>query len=198
MLYVCLREGDVVVLATDGLLDNMYEADIVRCIAETCDIETESSSASADRMLQPRLDRLAADLAGALARRAFEHSSDKERVTPWEEEAVAARIILARDSFQEEKEGLGWAASPLGIALERGVLEGIKAFRGEGGQNKKRQNGRRQAMSEEDELIFRGGKVDDITVVVATVQRGRALGSVDSARVDRNSDLAATDGGRNL
>ncbi|CAN0520191.1 unnamed protein product, partial [Ectocarpus sp. 12 AP-2014] len=78
-------EGDLVVLATDGLLDNMFESDILRCIEEASEGDAQTTAhESCDKPV---------DLASALARRAFSLSRDKERLTPWEEEAVAAGVI---------------------------------------------------------------------------------------------------------
>lgn len=160
------------ILATDGLLDNMSETDIVRCIAETSERAVDSTLASSD-------------LADALARRASELSHDQERVSPWEEEAVAAGIIPERNSTEgtkgEENEVLRWPMSPFGALMERGrLLTGLKVNSSPG-----------SIVSEDDAQKFRGGKVDDITVVVATVQR--ACNTIE----DQNSELAprGSDGG---
>ncbi|CAM9628588.1 unnamed protein product [Ectocarpus sp. 4 AP-2014] len=166
LFYV--REGDLVVLATDGLLDNMFESDILRCIEEASEGDAETTAhESCDKPV---------DLASALARKAFNLSRDKERFTPWEEEAVAAGVIPTRGSVDgpstdRGERGLEWNASKWGLALERSVTAGLNSFRrGEAGAPK--QDDRRESiMPEEDTTSFRGGKMDDITVLVATVRR---------------------------
>eukprot|EP00752_Nemacystus_decipiens_P010114 g9015.t1 len=173
LFYV--REGDVVVLATDGLLDNMYEADILRCIHEASEIDVEAKSPE-----RP------ADLATALARRAFTLSRDKERLSPWEEEAVEAGLVPERGSVDSSTAGRrrqesGWNAGKWGLALERAIGAGLDSFRG--ASKESAQEGT-SSMPEEDMTDFRGGKMDDITVVVATVRRSGS----------RNSNAAKDEG----
>lgn len=156
------------ILATDGLLDNMSETDIIRCIVETSERAVDSASDSSGRTLPPRSNELARDFADALAHRAFELSHDQERVSPWEEEAVAAGIIPERNSTEgakeERNEAFKWPMFPLEAWIERGrLLSGIKLNNSPG-----------RVVSEDDAQEFRGGKVDDITVVVATVQQTRS------------------------
>lgn len=175
---LCSRERDVVIMATDGLLDNMSETDIIRCIIETSERAVDSASDSINRTLPTGSNELARDLADALAHRASELSHDQERVSPWEEEAVAAGIIPGRNSTERTKgEGnraLRWPMSPMEAWMERGrLLSGIKL-----------NSSPERVVSEDDAQEFRGGKVDDITVVVATVQK--TCNTVE----DRNSELA--------
>jgi len=152
-----------VILATDGLLDNMYEADILRCIHEAS--EEATAHASPERPL---------DLAAALARRAFALSRDKERLSPWEEEAVAAGVIPVRgtvDRVPDEKlQGSTWDAGNWGLALERAFNDGLNGFR-RGTERAAQEDQSGSSMPEEDITDFRGGKMDDITVIVATVRR---------------------------
>lgn len=153
------------VLATDGLLDNMFESDILRCIEEASEGDAETTAhESCDKPV---------DLASALARKAFNLSRDKERLTPWEEEAVAAGVIPTRGSVggPSTDRGLEWDASKWGLALERSVTAGLNSFR-RGAAGAPKQDDRRDSiMPEEDTTSFRGGKMDDITVLVATVRR---------------------------
>ena len=181
----------MVVLATDGLLDNMYEADILRCIHEASDDDVEATSRE-----RP------ADLAAALARRAFTLSRDKERLSPWEEEAVAAGIVPERGSVSGSPVGGGrqessWNGGKWGLALERAVTAGLDSLRG---ASKESAQGDDQGISnlpEEDMTDFRGGKMDDITVVVATV--GRSGPRSNSVAKDegnkRKREIRGEDGG---
>ncbi|CAM9486020.1 unnamed protein product [Ectocarpus sp. 12 AP-2014] len=185
LFYV--REGDLVVLATDGLLDNMFESDILRCIEEASEGDAQTTAhESCDKPV---------DLASALARRAFSLSRDKERLTPWEEEAVAAGVIPTRGfvdgpSTDRGKRGLEWDASKWGLALERSVTAGLNSFR-QGAAGAPKQDDRRESiMPEEDTTSFRGGKMDDITVLVATVRRAGSLGR--KATVREGADARTT------
>ncbi len=158
------REGDIVVLATDGLLDNMYEADILRCIHEAS--EEATARVSPERPL---------DLAAALARRAFALSRDKERLSPWEEEAVAAGVIPVRGSvdpvpMDRKLREFSWDAGKWGLAIEQAFNVGLNGF-GRGTERGTQEDQSDSSMPEEDMTDFRGGKMDDITVVVATVRR---------------------------
>lgn len=156
----------MVILATDGLLDNMYESDIVECI------EVYARA-------QPSRPASAAELAGALARRAFDLSRDKERVTPWENEAVAAGIVPARKKAgarEDRPPERGWNVGRWGSVLERSLSSGLAGIRGLNGDSEDARDpgGDRFAkMSESQMATFRGGKTDDITVVVAKVGRAR-------------------------
>lgn len=163
----------MVILATDGLLDNMYESDIVKCISEV------RGEATPDTRAQVSKPPSAAELAGALARRAFDLSRDKERVTPWENEAVAAGVIPARKKAEAEEDHppeWGWNVGQWGSLLERSFssgLAGIRGFNGDGEDTKDPGRDRFAKMSESQMAAFRGGKTDDITVVVAVVGRVR-------------------------
>lgn len=189
------REGDVAILATDGVLDNMYEGDIVRCIVEASERDLGSSSSASE----PRVS--AEDLAAALARRAYDLSLDKERLTPWEEEAVLAGVVPVRGAINgssagKARPGWGWDPAQLSLALERAVLSGIKNVQSDKQEGRRRNGDPEESdASEDDTLDFRGGKMDDITVVVATVRRAGMPKSAEGMSEDRNSGLAATDVG---
>ncbi|CAM9209073.1 unnamed protein product [Laminaria digitata] len=190
LFYV--REGDVVVLATDGLLDNLYEAEILRCISEVSKRDLE--------VTPPALPEKLLDLAGVLARWAHELSLDKERLTPWEEEAVAAGVVPMRGEDNEaaaSRCGQGWSWNPTqwGLSLERAVRAGVRSVQGDNGEATRGRDGNESVMSEEDMTDFRGGKMDDITVVVATVRRSGSPKAAGVASDSRNSGLAAADGG---
>lgn len=185
------REGDVVVLATDGLLDNMYEADILRCIHEASEDDVEATSRE-----RP------VDLAAALARRAFTLSRDKERLSPWEEEAVAAGVVPARGSVNGSPAGGGrqessWNAGKWGVALERVVAAGLDSFRRGSEESAQGDDQSNSSMPKEDMTDFRGGKMDDITVVVATVRRsGSRSNSADKDESHgRKREIRGEDGG---
>lgn len=180
-------------LATDGVLDNMYEDDIIRCIFEASkrSLGAAPHAFPGEALLQP------AELAGALAQRAYDLSFDKERLSPWEEEAVAAGIVPSRESGNESPEaggwpGLNWDVSQWGLALGRAMRSGMKSVRlGSVDEESDSDDSSESKLSAEDVLAFRGGKVDDITVVVAAVRRAG-----DSTAVKRAGDdngLAATD-----
>lgn len=168
--HIVRRDGDVVILATDGLLDNMYEADIVQCISEAWVKAPPIPPAVLEEPSPPQ----AAELAGSLARRAYDLSRDKERVTPWEDEAVAAGVVPPRKTEASAEDCLpawGWNA------LERSLSSGLASIRGVGVNTTHVQESRRRdrwaEMSQAQMAVFRGGKMDDITVVVATVGRAR-------------------------
>lgn len=174
------REGDVVVLATDGLLDNMYEADILRCIHVASEDDVEATSPE-----RP------ADLAAALARRAFTLSRDKERLSPWEEEAVAAGVVPERSSVNGSPAGgarqeSSWNAGMWGLALERAVTAGLDSFRRASEQSAQGDDQGISSMPEEDMTDFRGGKMDDITVLVATVRRSASTRNKSATKDEAN------------
>lgn len=180
-------------MATDGLLDNMYEADILRCIHEACadDVETASRERPADL-----------DLAAALARRAFTLSRDKERLSPWEEEAVAAGVVPERGSVIGSPAGGGrqessWNAGKWGVALERAFTAGLDSFRGASEGSAQGDDQGSSSMPEEDMTDFRGGKMDDITVVVATVRRSgsRSNSATNDEGNERKRGIRGEDGG---
>lgn len=153
------------ILATDGLLDNMYEADILRCIHQAS--EEATAHASPERPL---------DLAAALARRAFALSRDKERMSPWEEEAVAEGVIPVRGSVDRvpmdgKLQGSSWDAGKWGLAIEQAFNVGLNGFRRGTERGAQEEDQSASSMPEEDLTDFRGGKMDDITVVVAAVRR---------------------------
>lgn len=180
----------MVVLATDGLLDNLYEADIIRCISEVSKRDLE--------VTPPPLPEKLLDLAGVLARWAQELSLDKERLTPWEEEAVAAGIVPMRgveNGSAAAGDGQGWSWNPTqwGLSLERAVRAGVRSVRGDNGEATKNRNENESVMPEEDITDFRGGKMDDITVVVATVRRSGSPKVAEEDPSNRNSGLAAAD-----
>lgn len=184
------------ILATDGLLDNMYEADILRCIHEASDGATVQ--ASTERPL---------DLAAALASRAFALSRDKERLSPWEEEAVAAGVIPVRGSVDQapvdgKPRESSWDAGKWGLAIERAFNVGLNGFRRGSERAAQGEDQGDSSMPEEDMTDFRGGKMDDITVVVATVRRSGSrsnnaaqgggkerTGGIDGARVPVDSQV---------
>lgn len=181
----------MVVLATDGLLDNMYEADILRCIHEASEENVEATSSEG-----------AADLATALARRAFNLSRDKERLSPWEEEAVAAGVVLERGSTNGSPAGGGrqessWSAGKWGLALERAVAAGLDSFRLSTEESAQGDDQGIASMPEEDMTDFRGGKMDDITVVVATVRRpgSRNNSAAEDRGTEQKSEMRGEDGG---
>eukprot|EP00903_Cladosiphon_okamuranus_P010314 g9761.t1 len=189
LFYV--REGDVVVLATDGLLDNMYEADILRCIREASEDDVEATS-----------HERPADLAAALARRAFTLSRDKERLSPWEEEAVAAGVVPERGSVNASPVGGGqqessWNAGKWGSALERAVTAGLDSFRRTSEEFPQADDQADSNMPEEDMTDFRGGKMDDITVIVATVCRPRSTSNSAAKNEgdERKREIRGGDGG---
>lgn len=182
----------MVVLATDGLLDNLYEAEILRCISEVSKRDLE--------VTPPPLPEKLLDLAGVLARWAHELSLDKERLTPWEEEAVAAGVVPMRGEDNEaaaSRDGQGWSWNPTqwGLSLERAVRAGVRSVQGDNGGATRGRDGNESVMPEEDMTDFRGGKMDDITVVVATVRRSGSPKAAEVASDSRNSGLAAADGG---
>lgn len=191
------REGDVVVLATDGLLDNMYEADIVQCVSEAwMDVRPNSSAFPAETPL------LAAKLASVLAYRAFNLSQNEERVTPWEEEAVAAGIIAGRGD-NIDPQGMGrqpiWSWDPLqlGSELKRSLRSGLRSIRA--GVSKETDESFQRWDSpgvpkEDEKSAFRGGKADDITVVVATVRRAE-IEVVEGPKRGQEREFPATDVG---
>lgn len=157
------RAGDIVILATDGLFDNMYEDDILTCIEEASGNSGEAAAQGAHK--EPT------DLAAALARRAFNLSRDKERLTPWEEEAVAAGVIPMRGAPAiQGKQTSAWDTGKWGLALERAVTTGLNSLRG-GPEMEREDDQSDMSVPEEDVTGFRGGKMDDITVVAATVRR---------------------------
>ncbi|CAM9252211.1 unnamed protein product [Hapterophycus canaliculatus] len=161
LFYV--RAGDVIILATDGLFDNMYEEDILTCIKEASDSDVEAVARAAHK--EP------VDLAAALARRAFNLSRDKERLTPWEEEAVAAGVIPMRGAVAiQGKRASRWDTGKWGLALERAVTTGLNNLRGVP-ETEQEDDQSDLNLPEEDVASFRGGKMDDITVVAATVCR---------------------------
>lgn len=182
------------ILATDGLLDNMYEADILRCIHE----------ASEDNVAEPSRER-PADLAAALARRAFTLSRDKERLSPWEEEAVAAGVVPERGMLNgspasEGRQESSWGdAGKWGLALERAVTAGLDSFRRATEESAQGDGQGNSNMPEEDMTNFRGGKMDDITVVVATVCRSGSRSNSSSTVKDegnqRKRAIRGEDGG---
>lgn len=166
------------VLATDGLLDNMYEADILRCINEASE----------------------GDLAAALARRAFTFSRDKERLSPWEEEAVAAGVVPIRGSVNGSlaaggRQGSSWDAGKWGLALERAVTAGLNSFRSGTVEAPQTRDQSGSSMPEEDMTDFRGGKMDDITVVVATVRRPGSRKGAQGEVKDRKDGIQGRDSG---
>lgn len=183
----------MVVLATDGLLDNLYEADIVRCISEVSKRDRE--------VTPPPLPEKLLDLSGVLARWAYELSLDKERLTPWEEEAVAAGVVPMRgttDGSSAMGNGQGWSWNPMkwGTSVERAVRAGARSVQSDNGEPPQYRSQNGWDMPEEDVADFRGGKKDDITVVVATVCRsGSSLNAAEGGPDSRNSGLAAADGG---
>lgn len=177
------------ILATDGLLDNMYEADILRCINKA----SEGDAGTANGVPHKR----SVDLAAALARRAFALSRDKERLSPWEEEAVAAGVIPIRGSVNGSPAvggGLGssWGAGKWGLALERAVTTGLNKFRR--GTEEAPQEPDQCEMPEEDMTDFRGGKMDDITVVVATVRRSGVREGAQQEVTGRTDGFQGKDG----
>lgn len=182
----------MVVLATDGLLDNLYEADIIRCISEVSKRDLE--------VTPPPLPEKLLDVAGVLARWAQELSLDKERLTPWEEEAVAAGVVPMRGVENEPaaaRDGQGWSWNPTqwGLSLERAVRTGVRRAQGDNEEAAKYRDENESVMPEEDMTDFRGGKMDDITVVVATVRRSGSPKLAQGASDSRNSGLAAADSG---
>lgn len=181
----------MVVLATDGLLDNMYEADILRCIHEASEDNVEATSRE-----------MPVDLAAALARRAFTLSRDKERLSPWEEEAVAAGVVPERGSVNGSPAAGGrqessWGAGTWGLALERAVTAGLDSFRRVTEEAARGDDQGNSSMPEEDMTDFRGGKVDDITVVVATVCRSgsRSNSAATDEGNERKRGIRGEDGG---
>lgn len=177
------------VLATDGLLDNMYEADILRCINEAC----EGDEGTTNRTSHKR----SVDLAKALARRAFALSRDKERLSPWEEEAVAAGVVPMRGSGNgspaaEGRLASSWDAGKWGFALERAVTTGLNSLRRGGAAETPREPDQSE-MPEEDVTDFRGGKMDDITVVVATVRRSGSREVPQGEVKDRKGGIQGKD-----
>ncbi|CAM9769645.1 unnamed protein product [Scytosiphon promiscuus] len=178
LFYV--REGDVVILATDGLFDNMYEDDILLCIEEASDTHGAPPHATVKEPV---------DLAAALARRAFKLSRNKERLTPWEEEAVAAGVIPVRGApVIQERQASPWDAGKWGSALERAVTTRINSLRG--GPDMEQEDAQSDSgVPEEDVTGFRGGKMDDITVVAATVRRSPSRKkAIRKAKVRRGAD----------
>ena len=183
----------MVVLATDGLLDNLYEADIIRCISEVSKRDLEVTPPLPEKLL---------DLAGVLARWAHELSLDKERLTPWEEEAVAAGVVPMRgmeNGSAAARDGQGWSWNPTqwGLSLERAVRAGVRNVQGNNGEAAQDLDENEPVMPE-DMTDFRGGKMDDITVVVATVRQSKSPKEAEGASDSRNSGLAAADGGGTL
>lgn len=168
------REGDVVILATDGLLDNMYEVDIVQCVSKMW--ETGDGTAHGPAALAPPP---AAELALALSHQAYELSRDKERVSPWEEEAVAAGVVPRRGvegSSNSLRPGLfTWGLDAWGLAVRQSF--GSRAIGSTSGLSAAIQSDNRRVESSRSRAnsstAYRGGKTDDITVVVATVLKER-------------------------
>lgn len=186
----------MVVLATDGILDNMYDDDIIKCILEASDRNPGTKPptlSSGEGPLQP------SKLAGALAQRAYDLSLVKENLTPWEEEAVAAGIVPSREQASESAmagglPGFNWDVSQWGMAFGRAMRSGAKSVRlGSADEEAEEDGSGESKMSEEDVLAFRGGKMDDITVVVAAVRRAGSAPAVVNGGGD-DSGLAATDG----
>lgn len=180
------------VLATDGLLDNMYEADIIRCISEA----SEQNPKPTDPELSRESNLSASRLADVLARRAYDLSLNKKRRTPWEDEAVAAGIVPERDSVNKSwaavrRPDWSWDITQWGVALGRAVRSKVKNI---GRGDKKAEGIDNPVMSEEDMMDFRGGKLDDITVVVATVRRAGIPKAAENADQGRKNRLAATAG----
>lgn len=186
------------VLATDGMLDNLYDDDILECISELTDSHPDSLAAS----FPPEAHVPAGELAGALARRAFQLSQEKDRVTPWEDEAVAEGVVSARGSSREaslarQQSRSSWGVGQWAVALERAVLS--RVVKGLGLEDKSsgaHRHGLSEPMTEEEEDEFRGGKMDDITVVVATVQRaGRKAKAAKLSGKAEEEGLATADNG---
>ncbi|CAM9324514.1 unnamed protein product, partial [Discosporangium mesarthrocarpum] len=164
LFYV--REGDIIILATDGLFDNMFEGDIVRCLAKVQD-KTGATQCSAT------------DMAKALANKAFRLSQDEDRVTPWELDAVAAGVVLDREAKKNNNGGNRWgwpwwkSQESLGVLLERSLRRtlGDKGFVAGVGGREDAEGEVGEGLQGDKEEDFRGGKPDDITVVVAVVRR---------------------------
>jgi len=120
---VALRRGDVVVLATDGVFDNVFDKEI-------------------SELVNKHKKRSAGEIAEAIARRASTNSRNRKYESPFAKEAYAL----------EKKEGGGGAVLTLGGG---GLsLNGIFSDLG--------------LVKEENPYI--GGKLDDITCVVAVVK----------------------------
>lgn len=72
---------------------------------------------------------------------------------------------------------------------------GVRRAQGDNGEAAKYRDENESVMPEEDMTDFRGGKMDDITVVVATVRRSGSPKVAQGASDSRNSGLAAADSG---
>lgn len=177
----------MVILATDGLLDNMYEADILRCVHIASGDDGDVDVTSRER---------SADLAAALARRAFTFSRDKERLSPWEEEAVAAGVVPKRGAVTGSPAAGGRQESSWALALERAVAS-LGSFGRVAGESPQGDDQGNSSMSEEDMTDFRGGKMDDITVVVATVRRSgsKNKNAAEDESNERKRGIQGGDGG---
>ncbi|GIL76563.1 hypothetical protein Vretifemale_6067, partial [Volvox reticuliferus] len=115
---ISMRAGDVVILATDGLFDNMWDEELVSMVAAAAaSIPSGLAGPAAATAAQPAAQQLAASLVSA----AFRHAQDPGFRSPWAVEL---------------------ANQPAAPWLTR--------------------------------LFPRGGRVDDITVVVAFVVGGNA------------------------
>lgn len=163
----------MVILATDGLLDNLYDVEIVQCIAESW------SSEEANTGHLPRgSSSFSAHLAHALSHQAYVMSRDKERVSPWEEEAVAAGVIPGRDTGNISPAlrpgSFAWDASKWGLPVRHPL--GLRSNKISKEARRTQDDGRGiepSRLQAGEKMAFRGGKLDDITVVVATVIRRR-------------------------
>ncbi|KAG5188940.1 phosphatase 2C-like domain-containing protein [Tribonema minus] len=138
------RPGDVIVLATDGLFDNLFDEDIVETVAA---LLRRKHAGHAAAPVTPEA------IAACLVLRAVELSADRERESPWHRAAAQARLAARRR--RRASGAAAWRSFTRRLGELLGELEpGTRALAAYEGP------------------AYEGGKLDDITVVVACVSGG--------------------------
>ncbi|XAR49443.1 Phosphoprotein phosphatase [Bertholletia excelsa] len=152
-----LEEGDVIVTATDGLFDNLYDQEIASIV-----------SRSLQENLEPKV------MAEILAKRANEVGGSEDCRTPFAEaEAMVMAEILAKRA--NEVGGSEDCRTPFADteAMEQAMAEILAKRANEVGDSE--DCGIPFADAEDMEFggdeVPRGGKLDDVTVVVSLVQK---------------------------
>ncbi|RKP09704.1 phosphatase 2C-like domain-containing protein [Thamnocephalis sphaerospora] len=79
-----LQDGDIILLATDGLLDNLYDHEMLQLI------DSEQSLLTSPRMWNAELEDSLCRVAWRLVQAAWSHSRNPRRLSPW---AQAARAL---------------------------------------------------------------------------------------------------------
>lgn len=93
--YECdVQLGDVIVVASDGLWDNLYEREIITTVVDGKDVNA-----------RPRSKSAAEHIAMRLAQEASKASASAERDTPWSEALTAEYVPQWQKSMGRKETG---------------------------------------------------------------------------------------------